>query len=202
MLISRNGFTPAVGSTSVVASSAQIVGNVTIGERCYVDYNVVIESSGAPIVIDDETIIFANSVIRSVGGTSRPAFPVHIGNRTLISPLCALVGCTVGSNCYIATAALIFQGATIGDNCRIAAGAIIHLKTALPAGTNIGLRHIAVPAADGYLATADIQQARAAIAGADFFQTVFEESSHDTRLHSAVIDRLWQEVSAWNDSQA
>ncbi len=201
MLISRNGFTPAVGLTSVVAPSAQIVGNVTIGERCYVDYNVVIESSGAPITIGDETLIFANSVIRSVGGASRPAFPVHIGNRTLISPLCALAGCTVGSNCYIATAALIFQGAIVGDNCRIAAGAIIHLKTILPAGTNIGLRHIAAPAADGYLVTADIQQARAAIAGADFFQTVFEESSHDTRLHSAVIDRLLQEVSGWDDSQ-
>ena len=131
---------------------------MTVGERCYVDYNVVIESSGAPIVIDDETIIFANSVIRSVGGISRPAFPVRIGNRTLISPLCALAGCIVGSNCYIATAALIFQGATIGDNCRIAAGAIVHLKTTLPAGTNIGLRYIAVPTDGGKVVIQELIQ--------------------------------------------
>jgi carbonic anhydrase/acetyltransferase-like protein (isoleucine patch superfamily) len=200
MIVSRNGFTPTIHPTSVVAPSAQIIGNVTIGEHCYIDYNVVIESSDVPITIGNETIVFANSVIRSVGGMSRPPFPVHIGNRTLISPLCALAGCTLGSQCYIATAVLIFQGATIGDNCRIAAGAIIHLKTILPPGTHIGLRHVATPGGDGYLETADIDQARSAIARADFFQTVFEESPHDEALHSSVIDRLLQEVSSWNDS--
>lgn len=199
MIVSRNGLTPAIHPSSVVASSAQIVGNVAIGERCYIDHNVVIESSGAPISIGNETIILAGSVIRSVGGTSRPAFPVHIGNRTLISPLCALSGCSVGSNCYIATAVLIFQGATIGDDCRIAAGAIVHLKTVLPPGTHIGLRHVAAPADNGFLATADITQAREAIARADFFQTVFETSPHDDALHSDVMDRLLEEVLGWND---
>jgi carbonic anhydrase/acetyltransferase-like protein (isoleucine patch superfamily) len=202
MIMSRNGFIPNVRSTSVVAHSAQIIGNVAIGERCYIDYNVVIESGGPPITIGDETIILANSVVRSVGGTSRPPFPVRIGNRTLISPLCALAGCTVGSNCYIATAVLIFQGAMIGDNSRVAAGAIVHLKTELPAETRVGLRHVAAPTQDGYVVTADIRQARDAIAGADFFRTVFEESSRDPRLHSAVIDRLLQEVLSWNDLPA
>jgi carbonic anhydrase/acetyltransferase-like protein (isoleucine patch superfamily) len=201
MIVSRNGLTPAIHPSSVVAPSAQIIGNVTIGEHCYIDYNVVIESSGTPISIGNETIILANSVIRSVGGISRPPFPVHIGNRTLISPLCALAGCTVGSNCYIATAVLIFQGAVIGDNCRVAAGAIVHLKTVLPPGSRIGLRHVAAPTEGGFLATADIQQARDAIAQADFFQTVFEEPQNNA-LHSAVMDRLLQEVSGWTDSPA
>ena len=200
MIVSRNGLTPTVHPSSVIAPSAQIIGNVTIGEHCYIDHNVVIESSGAPISIGNETIILANSVIRSVGGISRPPFPVHIGNRTLISPLCALAGCSVGSNCYIATAVLIFQGAIIGNDCRIAAGAIVHLKTVLPPGTHIGLRHIAVPTDDGFMATADIQQARDAITRADFFQTVFEESAQDDALHSAVMDRLLKEVLSWKDS--
>ena len=199
MIVSRNGLTPTIGSTTVVAASAQIVGNVTIGEHCFIDYNVVIESSGTPITLGNGIIVLANSVIRSVGGTSRPPFIVSIGNRTLISPLCALVGCSVGSNCYIATSVLIFQGAMIGDNCRIGAGAIVHLKTSLPTGTHIGLRHIVAPSDNGYIETADINLAREAIAKADFFQTVFEESSHQKDLHSSVMDRLLKEVLDWND---
>jgi carbonic anhydrase/acetyltransferase-like protein (isoleucine patch superfamily) len=201
VIASRNGLSPVIGSTTVFAPSAQVVGNVTIGERCFIDYGVVIESSGAPITIGNETIVLANTVIRSVGGKSRPPFGVSIGNRTLIGPLCAFAGCSVGSHCYIATSVLIFQGAKIGDNCRIAAGAIVHLRTSLPSGTHIGLRNIAVPKDGGYLETADIGLAREAIAKADFFRTVFEESAEERDLQSNVIDRLLEEVFGWKDSE-
>ncbi len=200
MITRRNGVVPIIDSSSVIAASAQVVGNVTIGRRCYVDYNVVIESSGAPIVIGDETVLLANSVVRSTGGADRPPFPVRIGDRSVIAPMCALAGCTVGSHCYVATAVMIFQGALIGDNCRLAAGSIVHVKSVLPPNTHVGLRHIVVPTDDGFLATADIQQAREALARADFFDTVFDEPAQHDRLHSVVMDHLLREVSGWTDS--
>jgi len=86
MLITRNGQSPTIHPSTSVASSAQIIGNVTIGESCYIDYNVVIESSGTPIEIADHVIVLANSVVRSVGGPSRSPFPVRIDDHTLISP--------------------------------------------------------------------------------------------------------------------
>src|SRR5215472_3808436 len=143
--------------SAVVAASAQIIGNVSIGESCYIDYNVVIESSGTPIEIADHVIVLANSVIRSVGGVHRPAFSVRIQDHTLISPSCSLVGCQIGRNCYLATGVMIFQGAVIGQDSRISAGAIVHLKTILPPQTRVGLRHIAVPTVSGPLITADVQ---------------------------------------------
>jgi carbonic anhydrase/acetyltransferase-like protein (isoleucine patch superfamily) len=45
MLITRNGQPPIVHPSAVIASSAQVIGNVSIGESCCVDYNAVIESS-------------------------------------------------------------------------------------------------------------------------------------------------------------
>jgi carbonic anhydrase/acetyltransferase-like protein (isoleucine patch superfamily) len=92
MLITRNGQSPTIHPSTLVASSAQIIGNVTIGESCYIDYNVVIESSGTPIEIADHVIVLANSVVCSVGGPSRSPFPVRIDDHTLISPSCALEG--------------------------------------------------------------------------------------------------------------
>jgi carbonic anhydrase/acetyltransferase-like protein (isoleucine patch superfamily) len=204
MFIRRNGQTPGIHPSAVVASSAQIIGNVSIGASCYIDYNVVIESSGVPIEIADHVIILANSVIRSVGGVHRPAFPVRIADHTLISPLCSLVGCQLGRNCYVATGVMIFQGAIIGDGSRISAGAIVHLKTILPPQTRVGLRHIAAPDGNGgCLITADIEAAREHIAAADFFGTVFEEQEHEQEvLQARVMQTLLQEALDWQDEPA
>lgn len=203
MLIARNGQSPVIHPSTIVASSAQIIGNVTIGASCYIDYNVVIESSGAPIEIADHVIIFASSVIRSVGGSSRPPFPVRIGAHSLISPACVLAGCQIGQNCYIATGVLIFQGAVIGDASRVSAGAIVHTKTLLPPATRVGLRHIAVPTAESYLIASDVRAAREQLAAADFFDTVFQEQAQEQdMLQAKVMQKLLQEVFAWHDSPA
>jgi carbonic anhydrase/acetyltransferase-like protein (isoleucine patch superfamily) len=200
MFITRNGRSPNVHPSAKVSPTAQIIGNVTIGEHCFIDCNAVIESSGAPIQIEDHVIILANAVIRSVGGTSRPPFAVRIGSQTLISPLCALAGCQIGRGCYIATGVMVFQGAVIGDASRVGAGAIVHLKTVLPPQTHVGMRHIAVPTEDGFLITADIQAARAYIAAADFFKTVFEaDEQEQDSLQSTVMSKLLQEMLGWTD---
>jgi carbonic anhydrase/acetyltransferase-like protein (isoleucine patch superfamily) len=200
MLITRNGQSPAIHPSAIVAPSAQIIGNVTIGESCYIDYNVVIESSGAPIELADHVVVLANSVIRSAGGVSRPPFPLRIEDHTLISPSCSLVGCQIGRNCYIATGVMIFQGATIGADSRISAGAIVHLKTVLPPRTRVGLRHIAVPTANGYLITSDVQAAREQIAAADFFGAVFQQQEREQHvLQASVMEKLLQEVLGWHD---
>src|SRR5215218_496987 len=153
MLISRNGEAPHVDSTATVAPTATVVGNVRIGARAYVDHGVVIESGGPLVEIGDEVVVFAGAVVRSVGGYSRPAFPVRIGERTLVSPSCVLTGSELGHNCYVATGAIVLQGASIGDHVRIGAGAIVHATTVLPDHARVGMRHVAVPTADGYLST-------------------------------------------------
>ncbi len=68
-------------------------------------------SSGLPIEIGAEAVLFAGAVVRSVGGSSRPAFPVAVGERTLVSPGCVVTGCHVGRNWYLATGAILLQGA-------------------------------------------------------------------------------------------
>src|SRR5215216_4459396 len=79
----RNDVTPRVHETATIASSAPVVGNVQIGARAYVDHGAVIESSGPLVQIADEVIVSAGALIRSVGGSSRPTFPVRVAERTL-----------------------------------------------------------------------------------------------------------------------
>jgi carbonic anhydrase/acetyltransferase-like protein (isoleucine patch superfamily) len=200
VLIERNGEAPRVHSSAQIAPSATIVGNVLIGARAYVDHGVVIESSGPLVEIADEVILFSGAIIRSVGGTSRPAFPLGIGRRTLVSPLCVLTGCEIGSNCYVATGAIVLQGATIGDHARLGAGAIVHATTVLPERARVGMRHLAVPTADGFLSTGDVEQAREIVAGMDFFETAFGADDDDqAALHTQVMSTLLDEVHDWQD---
>jgi carbonic anhydrase/acetyltransferase-like protein (isoleucine patch superfamily) len=86
-----------------VSSSAQVIGNVTIREGAFVDHNAVIASSGPPIHIGANSIVLAGSVVRAPGGNGRPPFAMTIGQGTLVAPLCSLVGCEIGGNCYVAT---------------------------------------------------------------------------------------------------
>jgi carbonic anhydrase/acetyltransferase-like protein (isoleucine patch superfamily) len=200
VLIERNGEAPRVHASARIAASATIVGNVLIGARAYVDHGAVIASGGPPVEIAREVMVFPGAIIRSVGGASRPAFGVRIGERTLVSPLCVLTGCTVGRNCYLATAAILLQGATLGDHVRVGAGAIVHATTVVPERVRLGMRHVAVPTADGFLSTADVERAREAVAAIDFFETAFGTDADDQAdLHTQVMATLLDEVHAWRD---
>jgi carbonic anhydrase/acetyltransferase-like protein (isoleucine patch superfamily) len=127
-------------------------------------------------------------------------FPVRIGARTLVSPLCVLTGCEVGGNCYVATAAILLQGAKVGDHVRVGAGAIVHATTIVPERARVGMRHIAVPTVDGFLSTPNAERAREAVAGIDFFETAFGASDDDqAELHAQVMGTLLDEVHRWHD---
>jgi carbonic anhydrase/acetyltransferase-like protein (isoleucine patch superfamily) len=200
MLHSRNGQAPRVHSTASVAASANVVGNVEIGARAYVDHGVTIESGGPPVVIGDEVVVFAGAVLRSLGGLSRPPFPLQIGARSLVSPLCVLSGCRIGSNCYVATGAIVLQGAEIGDGVRVGAGAFVHASTVVPDLERVGMRHIAVPTGDGFLSTPDVERAREVIGTTNFFETAFAVRGDDQAdLHAKTLSRLLDEVHSWHD---
>jgi len=189
-----------VDPSARVAVSAQIVGDVTIGARCFVDQNVVIESAGPSIEIGPEVIVFAGSVLRSVGGSGRPPFPLSVGERSLVAPLCALTGCRIGRNCYVATGAIVLQGALVGDHTRIGAGAIVHARTELPERTRVGMRHVAAPTDDGFVSTADVEHVRTRALTGGFFEAAFGADEEDqARLHEHVIGTLLEEVHSWTD---
>ncbi|HEX6535211.1 MAG TPA: hypothetical protein VF041_11465 [Gemmatimonadaceae bacterium] len=203
MLVERDGQQPRIHPSAIIAESAVIVGNVTVGARCFVDHGVVVESSGAPVILEDEVIVLANSVVRSVGGRSRPPFPVHVGPRTLVAPGCVLTGCRVGARCYVATGVLVFHGADIGDGTRLAVGSIVHHHTRLPPESRVGLREIAVSDGAGVLCTGDTAAAREALARSDFFGRVLGEQVADQEeLHDNVITRLLEELRGHVDRPA
>jgi hypothetical protein len=62
------------------------------------------------------------------------------------------------------------------------------------------MRHVAVPTADGFMSTVDIELARQAVAGTDFFETAFGVAGGDqVELHQQVMSTLLEETHRWRD---
>ena len=119
----------------------------------------------------------------------------------LVSPLCVLTGCQVGANCYLATGAVVLQAAVIVDHVRVGVGAIVHAMTVIPDRERVGMRHVAVPTPEGFLSTADIEEARRVVATIDFFETVFAaEEEEQASLHQGALSALLEEVHGWEDA--
>ena len=200
MILERSGSLPSIAASARIAPTAQLVGNVHIGHDCVIDYGAVLASSGPPIVLARGVVVMANAVVRSVGGKHRPAFPVEIGADSLVGPLTALAGCTIGEDCYIATGAMVFQGATVGTGSRIGAGAIVHIGATLPRESRVGMRQFAVASGAGAVITSDLDEARKLLAEGDFFSRVFTASEPNLEaLHRRAAATVRDEVSDWSD---
>jgi carbonic anhydrase/acetyltransferase-like protein (isoleucine patch superfamily) len=201
VLVERNGAVPQLDPGARIAPTATVVGDVAIAAGCYVGYGVVIESAGPPVRLETGVAVVAGTVIRSTGGDGRPAFGVHVGARTLIGPQCALAGCRLDEDCYVATAVMVFQGAQVGSGSRLGAGSIVHVGTRLPPGSRVGMRQMAVADREGPLVTSDVAAARDALAGADFFGEAFGVGDEDQeRLHRQAAELFRAEARAWRDT--
>lgn len=139
MIIKHLDKTPRIHSTTYIAPSATICGDVKIGKNSCILFGSSIIAEGGKIEIGDNCIILENSVVRSSDKHS-----TIIGNNILIGPNVHLVGCTLEDNVFIATGASIFHGAKVGARSEVRINSVVHLRTNIPPDTTIPINWIAV----------------------------------------------------------
>jgi carbonic anhydrase/acetyltransferase-like protein (isoleucine patch superfamily) len=96
-LVSARGFYPQVDSTCFVADNSRIVGDVVVGKKSSMWYNVTLRGDVMPIRIGEESNIQDGSVLH---GTYKKA-ACEIGNRVTIGHLVMLHGCKIGDKCLV-----------------------------------------------------------------------------------------------------
>ena len=112
---------PRVGQSSYVDASAQIIGDVFIGERSSIWLNVSARGDVNYIRIGDETSIQDNTVLH----VDHDLYPLIIGNRVTVGHRVVLHGCEVGDDALIGIGAIVLNGAKIGAGAVVAAGALV-----------------------------------------------------------------------------
>ncbi len=128
MIRAYRGIVPRIAASAYIDQSAQVIGDVVVGERSSIWPNVTARGDVNVIRIGDETNIQDNSVLHCDAGT----FPLHIGNRVTVGHLVMLHGCTIEDECLIGIAAVVLNGAKIGKGSVVAAGAVVPEGAEIP----------------------------------------------------------------------
>ena len=123
---------PQCGNGSWVAESAQVIGDVQLGENSSVWPGVVIRADNETVVIGAGTNIQDNAVLHS-----DPGSPLTLGERVTVGHQVMLHGCTIGDESLIGIGAIVLNGAKIGKNCLVGAGALVTEGKEFPDGSMI-----------------------------------------------------------------
>jgi carbonic anhydrase/acetyltransferase-like protein (isoleucine patch superfamily) len=119
---------PTVPASAYVDISAQIIGDVEIGEHSSVWMNAVLRGDVHSIRIGSGSNVQDCAVLHGM----RHLYPVIVGNGVTIGHNATVHGCVVEDDVLIGMGAVILNGAHIGRESIIAAGALVPEKTVIP----------------------------------------------------------------------
>jgi len=120
---------PRIADSAYIDASAQIIGDVVIGNRSSVWLNVAIRGDVNYIRIGDETSVQDNSVLH----VDHRVYPCVVGNRVTVGHNVVLHGCVVEDEALIGIGAIVLNGASIGAGAVVAAGALVPEGMQVPA---------------------------------------------------------------------
>lgn len=139
MRFAHLGQSPRIHPDAVIAPTAVVSGDVTIGAGCQVLHGAVVTAEGGPVTLGENVIVMENAVIRASATN-----PVHIGAHTLVGPMASISGATVDEEVFLATGVRVFNGAVIGARSEVRINAVVHLRTRLPERSVVPIGWVAV----------------------------------------------------------
>jgi len=131
MLRSYKGIHPTVPASCYVDDSAQLIGDVTLGENASVWMNAVLRGDVHFIRVGANSNIQDCSVLHGMLNQ----WPVIVGDWVTVGHSVTLHGCVVEDRCLIGMGVTILNGAQIGAGSIVAAGTLIPEKTIIEPGS-------------------------------------------------------------------
>lgn len=131
MIRSYKGVRPTIPSTCYVDESAQIIGDVVLGEHASVWMNAVVRGDVHEIRIGAHSNVQDNSVLHGM----KQQWGVYLGEYVTVGHSVTLHGCVIEDRCLIGIGTIILNGARIGAGSIIAAGTLIPEKTVVEPGS-------------------------------------------------------------------
>ena len=121
MIRSYQGITPQFPDTCYVDDSAQLIGDVVLGEHSSVWMNAVLRGDVHQIRVGHYSNIQDNCVLHGM----KEEFGVYLGDYVTVGHGVILHGCKIEERCLIGMGSIILNGALIGSGSIIAAGTLI-----------------------------------------------------------------------------
>ncbi len=131
MIRSYKGIAPQVPTSAYVDESAQLIGDVVLGEHASIWMNAVLRGDVHHIRVGSNSNIQDNSVLHGM----RNQWPVIVGDWVTVGHSVTLHGCVIEDRCLIGMGSIILNGARVGFGSIIAAGTLIPEGTVVEPGS-------------------------------------------------------------------
>jgi carbonic anhydrase/acetyltransferase-like protein (isoleucine patch superfamily) len=110
-----------VHPTAFVDASAQVIGDVEIGDESSVWMCAVIRGDVHWIKVGKRTSIQDGTIVHAMTGTH----PTSIGDNVTVGHAAVIHGCTIEDQCLIGMGAILLNGSHVGAGSIVAAGALL-----------------------------------------------------------------------------
>jgi carbonic anhydrase/acetyltransferase-like protein (isoleucine patch superfamily) len=132
-LYDYRGIVPTIAASAVLFPTAEITGDVVIGERSIIGAGVkIIGDSHGPVRIGDDVQILENTVLHLL-----PDNDLIIDDGVIVGPGAMIHGCRIGARSVVEPGAIVCDGSVLGAGCVVRAGAVVKQRSRFAAGTDI-----------------------------------------------------------------
>jgi carbonic anhydrase/acetyltransferase-like protein (isoleucine patch superfamily) len=131
MIRLHKGVKPVVPASCYVDESAQIIGDVVLGEHASIWMCAVLRGDVHEIRVGAHSNVQDCSVLHGM----KEKYGVYLGEYVTVGHSVTLHGCVIEDRCLIGMGSTILNGAKIGAGSIIAAGTLIPEKTVVEPGS-------------------------------------------------------------------
>ena len=132
-LYEYRGTVPTIAASAVVFPTAEITGDVVVGERTIIGAGVkIIGDSHGPVRIGSDVQILENTVLHLL-----PDNDLVIDDGVIVGPGAMIHGCRIGTHSVVEPGAIVCDSSVLGPGCVVRAGAVVKQRSRFGAGTDI-----------------------------------------------------------------
>ena len=133
MLRAFRSIHPTVHPSAFVDMSAQVIGDVHVGQESSVWMNVVVRGDVNYIRIGSRTNVQDLTLVHVM----RETHPTIIGDDVTIGHSAVVHGCTIEDRCLVGMGAILLNGCRIGGGSIVAAGTLVPEGMIVPPGSMV-----------------------------------------------------------------
>jgi carbonic anhydrase/acetyltransferase-like protein (isoleucine patch superfamily) len=122
-----DGVAPQLAAGAWVADSAQVIGDVRLGENASIWFGAVLRGDSDSLTVGSNSNVQDGSVLHA-----DPGCPLVLGENVTVGHQVMLHGCTVGDGSLIGIQSVILNRARIGKNSIVGAGSVVTEGKAFP----------------------------------------------------------------------
>jgi len=127
MILDCRGRVPRIAASAFIAGSADVIGDVEVGENSSLWFQTVLRGDIEPIRVGANSNLQDGTIVHTMEGS-----PVVVGDWVTVGHRAVLHGCTIEAHCLIGMAAVLLNNVRVGEGSIVAAGSLVLENTVIP----------------------------------------------------------------------